>query len=148
VLLPADITLGAVWVIRSTMPFSAIAGVDLNGDAIVSDYVPGTSRAAFNRGDNERLIGLVNTWRATRGLSPLPVSQINTNEYNSVDMRVSKSLAVAGLGRAELIAQVFNVLGRDNLQAAWQTNALSDAFGRIQQALNRQQAEVAIRFTW
>ena len=92
--------------------------------------------------------GLVNAWRATRGLAPLPVSQIDTNEYNNVDVRASKAFAVGGSRRLELIAQVFNVFGRDNLQAAWQTNALSNAFGRIQQALNRQQAELAIRLVW
>ena len=37
---------------------------------------------------------------------------------------------------------------RDNLQAAWITNALSNAFGQIRQALNRQQGEVVVRLAW
>jgi hypothetical protein len=40
---------------------------------------------------------------------------------------------------------VFNLFGTDNLEAAWNTNALSDSFGRILQAFNRQQAELAVR---
>jgi hypothetical protein len=43
---------------------------------------------------------------------------------------------------------VFNVFGTDNLDAAWNTNALSNAFGRVLQASNRQQAELAVRFAW
>lgn len=32
--------------------------------------------------------------------------------------------------------------------AGWVTNALSDSFGRIRQAYNRQQAELGVRFIW
>ncbi len=164
VLLPADVQLGAVWSIRSTMPFSAIAGRDLNGDNQVSDYVPGTSRAQGNRGLE---LARVNAWRAAQppdaghlnGYGPIPEAQIDTNDYDAVDMRVSKSFAIGATRKLELIAQVFNVFGRDNLAASggtggvgvtagWVTNALSDSFGRILQAGNRQQAELAVRVAW
>ena len=148
VILPADVTLSAVWTLRSSMPFSALAGVDLNGDALNTDYVPGTSRSAFGRGSDAGMMAMVNSWRATRGLAALPVSQIDSNDYNSVDMRVTKSFSLGGRRRTELVAQIFNVFGRDNLQATWQTNALSNSFGQIQQALNRRQAEIAVRFIW
>jgi Carboxypeptidase regulatory-like domain/TonB dependent receptor-like, beta-barrel len=148
VLLPADITLSGVFSYRSTMPFSATAGVDLNADANITDYVPGTTRSAFNRGDNESMMALVNAWRISRGLAALPASQIDTNEFATLDVRVSKSFQIRGRQSLELMAQVFNLLGRDNLQPTWSTNALSNAFGRIQQALNRQQAELVVRFAF
>jgi hypothetical protein len=148
VLLPYDVTLGGVWTLRSTLPFSAIAGTDLNGDAFVTDYVPGTTRSMGAR-DNARMVEAVNAWRAVNGLRPITASQIDTNEYNSVDMRVSKSFALGGNRRFELIGQVFNVFGTDNLEpVAWVTNALSNAFGRINLASNRQQAELAVRFAF
>jgi hypothetical protein len=147
VLLPYDVTLGGVWTLRSTMPFSAIAGRDLNGDAVVSDYVPGTTRAMGTR-DNARMMEAVNAWRAANGLRPVPASQIDTNRYNGLDMRVSKAFPLGGARRLELIGQVFNVFGTDNLEAAWNTNALSDSFGRILQAFNRQQAELAVRIAF
>ena len=96
------------------MPFNAVAGRDLNGDAQVTDYVPGTS----------------------------------------LDMRVSKSFALGATRKIDLIAQVFNVFGNDNLLAsgggagAWVSNALSNSFGRILTALNRQQAELGVRVGW
>lgn len=147
VLLPYDINLGGAWSFRTTMPFNATAGVDLNGDGVNTDYVPGATRNMGNR-DNTRMLTAVNAWRASRGLSDIPASQIGENDFSSVDLKVSKSFAFAGTQRLELIAQVFNVFGRDNLQAAWVTNALSNAFGQIRQALNRQQGEVAIRYAW
>jgi hypothetical protein len=144
VLLPYDVTLGGVWTLRSTMPFSAIAGRDLNGDAVVTDYVPGTTRSMGTR-DNARMIEAVNAWRAANGLRPVAASQIDTNRYNGLDMRVSKAFPLGGNRRLEVIGQVFNVFGSDNLEAAWNTNALSDSFGRILSATNRQQAELAVR---
>jgi hypothetical protein len=46
---------------------------------------------------------------------------------------------------------VFNLFGRDNLgltELGWQENALSDAFGQILSVQPRQQAELAVRFTF
>ena len=63
-LLPDDVTLGAVWALRSSMPFSALAGRDLNGDGSNTDYVPGTTR---NQGNRDLDLALVNAWRASNG---------------------------------------------------------------------------------
>lgn len=150
VLFPFDINVGGVWTLRSTMPFSARAGRDLNADgAAGSDYVPGTTRNQGNRGDNEAFLAAVNAWRTQNGRAPIAASQLATNEYNRFDVRASKSLTVGGQ-RLEFIAQVFNLFGTDNLGIAgtWQENALSDAFGRILEVQPRQQAELAVRFTF
>jgi hypothetical protein len=148
VMMPAQVTLGAVFTARSTMPFSAIAGVDLNGDANVTDYVAGTTRNLFNRGGQDAALAAVNAYRASRNLAAIPASQINTNEYYNVDLRASKAITLHASRRVELVAQVFNLFNRTNLLAAWQTNALSPAFGTISSAANKRQAEVAIRFAF
>jgi hypothetical protein len=150
VLLPYDINVGGVWTLRSGMPFSARAGRDLNNDgAAGSDYVPGTTRNQGNRGENEAFLGTVNAWRAQNGRAPIAASQLATNEYDRFDVRASKAVTM-GNRRVEFIAQVFNLFGRDNLGIAgtWQENALSDAFGRILEVQPRQQAELALRFTF
>ena len=148
VFLPHDVTLAAVWTLRSARPFSALAGKDLNNDGSNTDFVPGTSR---NQGNRDLDLGLVNAWRAQNGLGPIATSQIDSDRYNRLDIRVSKAV-VFGSRRVELIGQVFNVLGTDNLSAIGAgtqvTNALSDSFGRILTAQPRQQAELAARFAW
>jgi hypothetical protein len=132
------------------MPFSARAGRDLNNDgAAATDYVPGTTRNMGNRQTGEMLTA-VNAWRAANGRAPIAEDQLDTNAHNRLDVRASKAVALGGR-RVEFIAQVFNLLGRDNLgliEAGWQENALSDSFGQILTVQPRQQAEVAVRFTF
>jgi hypothetical protein len=60
---------------------------------------------------------------------------------------------VSGTKKVELVAQVFNLLGSNNLLASgglggYVNNALSDSFGKILAAGNKQQAELAVRFAW
>ena len=148
VMLPLEINLGAVFAARSTMPFSAVAGQDLNGDANITDYVPGTTRNVFNRGGEAAALAAVNAYRASRNLAAIPESQISTNEFYGVDLRASKSVRISATQRVELIAQVFNLLNRTNLLATWTTNALSSSFASITSAANKRQAELAVRFVF
>lgn len=150
IVLPYDITLGAIWTLRSGMPFSARAGTDLNRDTATTDYVPGTTRNQGNRG-NAGWLDAVNAYRSANGLAPVSEDQIDTNEQNAVNLRLGKSLNLGGNRRLELIAQVFNLFGRDNLLpvgGGWVENALSNSFGRILSAQNDRQAELAIRIAF
>ena len=146
--LPGDVTLSGVFTARSTMPFSAIAGVDLNGDGGITDYVPGTTRNVFNRGDNDAIMAKVNAYRATIGMAPLSASQISTNEVYYLDMRANKSFTIAGGRKVEFIVQGFNLFNRTNLLAGWQTSARSPKFGVVESAGPMRQAEVAVRLTF
>jgi hypothetical protein len=149
VVVPFDITLGAVWTLRSDRPFTASAGVDLDGNRN-NDYVPGTKKGDGNRMEMSEFLGFVNSFRATRGLAPIPESQIDNDNYNRLDLRVSKAFQL-GVPRVEVIGQLFNVFGTTNLGGIGftrQTNALSNAFGRILGAQPRQQGELALRLTW
>jgi hypothetical protein len=147
VLFPWDITFGGVWTYRSGTPFSAYAK-EFSPDG-QQQYVPGTSR---NQGERDLDISVVNAYRAANGLGPISASQIDSDRLSTVDVRVSKAFKVFGDARAEFIAQVFNLLGTDNLNAPFSggrvTTALSDSFGRIQTAKPRQQAELAVRLSW
>jgi outer membrane receptor protein involved in Fe transport len=140
--------LGAIWTVRSSLPFDALAGKDLNSDGSNTDYVPGTSADQGNRDLN---LGLVNAWRAKNGLGPIAASQIASSRLNQLDVRLSKSFALGERFRLTAIGQVFNVLGTNNLGGVGSTqvtNALSNSFGEILTALPRQQAELALRLTF
>jgi outer membrane receptor protein involved in Fe transport len=160
--LPADIVVGAIWNFRTTTPFSARAGIDLNGDGqntgggagvggnYPTDYVPGTTKNMGNR-DTTAMLAAVNAYRATLKLGPIPESQIESNLLSQLDLRVSKAFNTGRGTKVELIGQVFNVLGRDNLgglSSQYITNVRSDSFGRILTSLPRQQGEVALRFVF
>lgn len=146
---PWDVTVGAVWTIRTSRPFTASAGADLDGNR-TNDFVPGTKKGDGNRMDMGGFLELVNAYRATRRLAPIAEANIQSDNYNRMDLRVSKSFGL-GERRLEVIGQVFNVFGvtnRGGIGVSRQTNALSNAFGQILGAQPRQQGELAIRVTW
>ena len=84
-LLPYDINLSGVFSTRSTMPFSVTAGIDVNGDANVTDYVPGTTRNVFNRGQDTEMMAAGIRGRAREGAALQP-PRIDTNEIFNLDM--------------------------------------------------------------
>ena len=93
VLLPYNITVGAVWTARSQLPWSALAGRDLNGDTFNTDLVPGTVR---NSGSRDLNLAAVNVYRAANGLAAVSDSQIDSSALSIADMRVSKSIKLQG----------------------------------------------------
>ena len=149
--LPYDITFGAVWTVRSALPYSASAGVDFTGDGTI-DLVPGTTRNQAGRDSTNtaKVLELVNAWRAVRNLAPIPAGQIGSSDFNRFDIRLSRSIPLRSSESVELVAQVFNVFGRDNLVGGtggnFVNNALSNAFGRYTVAAPRREAEVGISF--
>jgi hypothetical protein len=150
--LPGTVMLAGVFTYRSVTPFSAVAGIDINGDSAVTDYVPGTARNVFNRGNNDAEMASVNAWRALNRLAPLPASQIDANDYYGLDLRASKQLAIGGGRKLELSLNVFNVLNRTNLlsnvNSSIITNALAPNFGQIQSSYPKRQAQLGVRFTF
>jgi Carboxypeptidase regulatory-like domain len=148
--LPWKLTLGAIWTAKSSAPFSALAA-EFNPDG-TQQYVPGTSR---NQGNRDLNLTAVNAYRAGLGLSAITSSAINKNLYNSFDLHFSRSFFVREQRRLEVIAQVFNLFGHENLlgvsagNSGYVTNAASaKGFGTIGAAGNLQQAELAARFVF
>ncbi|MGH9320774.1 MAG: TonB-dependent receptor [Vicinamibacteria bacterium] len=147
VLLPYDLTLGAIWTYRSSLPFTAVAGRDINRNGFNDDFVPGTTR---NQGQRDLDLALVNAWRALSGLPAVSEDQIEDTAMNVVDMRLSKTFNLGGNYRLEAMIQVFNLFNQVNLGALYSganvTNALSASFGRVLTARDGRQAEIAVRF--
>jgi len=149
VLLPYTITVGMVWTARSQLPWSALAGRDLNGDTFNTDLVPGTTR---NSGSRDLNLTAVNVYRAANGLPPVTESQIESSALSIADLRVSKSIKLQGTMKLDLVLQVFNFLNTKNLQDQYAggrvNNALSASFGRILTARPMAQGEVAAKLVW
>src|SRR5215470_9294660 len=149
--LPSNVILGVIWNFRTSTPFSARAGVDLNGDGVANtDYVPGTTKSMGNR-DNAAMMAAVNAYRATLNLPALPESQIDKNTFSRLDIRVAKAINLGGGRKVEGSLQVVNLLGRNNLAgvgSSYQTNVRAATFGKILTAQQRQVAELGVRFSW
>jgi len=93
---------------------------------------------------------LVNDWRAARRLAPIPASQLQASDFNRVDIRVSRAFSLSSGTSVELLAQVFNLFGRDNLiggtGGTFIDNSLSNSYGKYPVAAPRQEMELGIRF--
>ena len=85
-----------------------------------------------------------------RWAPPIAASQLQSSDFNRFDMRISRAIQLGGSRSVELVAQVFNLFGRDNLiggtGGTFVSNALSNAFGRYTVAAPRREAEVGISF--
>jgi hypothetical protein len=149
VLLPWNITLGALWTVRTQLPWSATAGRDLNGDTFNTDLVPGTTR---NSGSRNLNLEAVNAYRVANGLAAIAEADIDSSRINLFDMRASKSVRIAGRLKIDLLAQAFNLFNTKNLQAQFGGgrvgNALSNTFGKITSARPSRQIELAIKTSW
>ncbi len=142
--LPWKFTLGVIWTLRSSLPFSALESIT-NADGTLQ-YVAGTSR---NQGNRSLNLSAVNAYRSTLGLMPVTAGSLNTNSYNSLDVHISRSFFVKEQRRIEILGQCFNLLGHENLLAGnYITSAASASFGTITAAGNLQQAELAARFVF
>ena len=127
------------------------SGVDLTGDGTV-DRVPGVTRNMAGRDSKgtAQLLELVNAWRAVRGSGG--DSREPDREQRLQPGRHARQPDVrAAIGdHVEVLAQFFNLFGRDNLiggtGGAFVNNALSNSFGRYTVAGARQEMELGIRF--
>lgn len=146
VYLPWKFQLGAIWYLRSSLPFSAFSTVQVDG---ITQYIPGLSRNLGNR-DNGKVLAAVNAYRASLAnpLGPIAASQIDSSRFNSFDIVISRPVWVKDFRRIELKGQVFNLFGTTNLTGGTTTSATSANFGRILNAGNLQQAELAARLVF
>jgi hypothetical protein len=150
--LPKDVVTGIIFSYRTPTPFTPSAGIDLNNDGSTNDAVPGTHRGMGNR-DNAAMLAAVNAYRASRtpSLPPISESQIDTNVQKRLDLRVTKGFSLGSSRKVELVGQVFNLFGWDNLGGIGSSqvgNATAVNFGQIPSAQARQQGEIAVRYVW
>ena len=153
VFLPAKFTLGALWTVRSSLPFSAFSSTtDADG---IRQYVPGTSR---NEGNRDLSLDLVNAYRGTLGLAALPSTNIGSSRLNSFDVRLTRPFTLKGEKKLELGVQVFDLFGTENLGVPSGqmtgggngTIASTSSFGRILGVLNNalQVAELSAKIVF
>ena len=144
--LPWKFKAGIIWQARSSLPFSAFSTIQVDG---VTQYIPGLTRDMGNR-DNGAVLAAVNAYRTSLAtpLPALPSTQIDSSRFDSFDIVLSRPIVVRDKFRVEAKGQVFNLFGTTNLTGGTTTSASSANFGKILNASNLQQAELAVRFVF
>jgi hypothetical protein len=140
--LPWHFDLGFNFSYASVPPFSAyVGGIDFNGDGTTGDLLPGTTVNAFNRSlgraDLERLVGAFNERYAgttdAHGVTiprlMVPARYSLGDDYQSLDLRLTRSVSLRKRVRLSLIAEAFNVYNASNL-SGYTGDLTSSAFGQ------------------
>lgn len=108
--LPFDAQVSVIGDFRSSLPFTPSSTLgDLNNDTLTGDLPPGVLPGS---GCRELNLDAINTLRRSRNLTP--VTTVDCPGFANVDVRFSKFFRVGAAGRAEFIAQLFNIFNRAN----------------------------------
>jgi hypothetical protein len=140
--LPHQFELGINFSYSSAPPFNpVVGGIDFNGDGTSSDPLPGAGVNQVNRGlGRADLVGLVEhfnqNWAGKRDpfnrLIPrlnLPENYSLNDDFQALDLRLTRSFVFHDRWRLLLIGEVFNVYNAANL-AGHSANVASAAFGQ------------------
>ena len=140
--LPRRFRLGFNFSYASAPPFSAfVGGSDFNGDGTTDDLLPGTTVNAFNRGlgraelkslvaqFNQTHAGRVDAKGAAIPRLVLPERYWFGDNFQSLDLRLSRSFVFEKRRRLTLIGEVFNAYNAANL-SGHSGNLTSAAFGQ------------------
>ncbi len=141
--LPWGLQLGFNSSYYSTPPFTAsVTGLDFNGDGTDGDALPGTNVNRFNRGlgkdDLRRLVGEFNqNWAGRRTPRNQPIPRITLpseyefgDNYQTQDLRLTRTFVVREGYKFMLIAEVFNILNIANLSGHSGNLANAATFGQ------------------
>lgn len=96
---PWDMTVSSILRYRSALPYTRLAGTDLDGDGFASDLAPGADHVNDRRGDS----------------------------FSQIDMRLSKLFRISEDLGVEVIGEVFNLFDADN-PASFDRNGNPNAF--------------------
>ncbi|MCA1634169.1 MAG: carboxypeptidase regulatory-like domain-containing protein [Acidobacteria bacterium] len=140
--LPRSFRLGFNFSYASAPPFSTfVGGSDFNGDGTTDDLLPGTTVNAFNRSlgraeleslvtqFNQTYAGRVDAKGAPIPRLVLPERYWFGDNFQSLDLRLSREFAFEKRWRVTLIGEVFNVYNAANL-SGHSGDLTSAAFGQ------------------
>ena len=126
--LPLRFRLGLNFSYASAPPFSAyVGGIDFNGDGTVDDLLPGTTVNVFNRGmgraELESLVAQFNrTYAGNNDAQGVPIPRLTLpkqygfgDNFQALDLRLSREFSFEGRWRVSLIGEVFNAYNAANL---------------------------------
>ena len=155
-LLPWDVQVSGIVKLASGSPMKVQAGRDLDGDTIPLGDLPRDIQITVGRSGVAESLVAINALRASftnPTVEPIDASLLKLDLYSSVDMRLSKTLAI-GHDRLELLVEGFNLLNHSNLRPPLGSppnagsNINSPAFLQRSVARDARQFQWGVRFAF
>ena len=114
--LPWSIQLSGILKLISGSPTKVQAGVDLDGDSSPIGDLPDGIPITVGRERIDESLAAINAFRASRQQAPIDRSLLEPDPYRTLDVRLTKSLAIGRTQRLELLIEGFNVTNHVNFR--------------------------------
>ena len=145
--LPAGIQLSAIARFISGEPIAANTGLDLDGDTISGDRPVGLP-VTVGRGDVQKQLEIINTYRATLNLPPFSSGRLAVKRpAKTIDLRLTKNVDLGKGRRVELFAEAFNVPNFVNVTGG-ASNIRLDTFNVPTGAQDARQVQWGLRYAF
>ena len=115
--LPWSIEVSGIGKLISGSPIKIQAGSDLDGDSIATGDLPPGLPITVGRERVAESLTAINALRAAINLPALDPALLQLDPYRSLDLRVTKTLAVGVNRRLEVLFEAFNVTNHVNFRA-------------------------------
>ena len=114
--LPWSIQVSGILKLISGSPTKVQAGVDLDGDSSLIGDLPDGIPITVGRERVDESLAAINAFRTSRRLAPIDRSLLEPEPYRTLDVRLTKSLAIGRNQRLELLIEGFNVTNHVNFR--------------------------------
>ncbi len=88
--------------------------MDLDGDGTITNDRPAGLDTSVGRRDVDQSLQIINSFRASRGLAPIPASLLKLDPYVSLDARVTKVIPLSVNRRLDLFFEGYNLTNHEN----------------------------------
>ncbi|MGH9348112.1 MAG: carboxypeptidase regulatory-like domain-containing protein [Vicinamibacterales bacterium] len=147
--LPWGVQVSGIVKAVSGSPLKVQAGFDLDGDGSVQSDRPAGLPTTVGREKVEESLTLINTLRASRGLSPIDADLLQLDPYFTLDIRATKAIGLGAQRRLELFLEGYNITNRVNYEPFTVTgNINSPAFLIRRTARDARQIQWGVRYAF
>lgn len=147
--LPYGFQVSGIAKLISGTPFWVQAGYDIDGDGSIQYDKPAGLPHTVGRGDVTSQLRIINNFRTSLGLLPIPASLLNLDPYISIDGRVTKIFHLRGEHHLELMFEGYNLTNHVNFTPFSVNNNLNTpAFLVRSGARDGRQAQWGVRYTF
>jgi hypothetical protein len=114
--LPWSLQASGILKLVSGSPIKVQAGRDLDGDGTAGGDRPAGVPITVGRSDVDASLAAINVFRASLLLSPIDRSLLGLDPYRTLDARITKTIALHGSQRLELLFEGFNLTNHVNFR--------------------------------
>jgi hypothetical protein len=112
--IPGDFQVSGILKAISGSPMYVQSGLDLDGDGTIQGDRPMGLPSRVGRSDVDQSLTIINDFRTSLGLAPIPRSLLNLDPFLSLDARITKIFRVGGSRQLQAFLEGYNLTNHEN----------------------------------